>query len=88
MHQRRGEAVPGLFFVARRLEVPGEQGPDVLGADAVPRIGAEQGVLDLCAEAALAEPFVLAVPLAGRPLRLRLQGQRRWGCLPSRDRGG
>ena len=61
----RREPVPGPALVDGRLQVPGQQLPDALGPHAVPRVGAEQRVLDPRAEAPPAEALVLHFPEPG-----------------------
>ena len=54
----RRETVSRLRLLDRRLEVVGEQGPEVLRPDAGARMGAEERMLDLRAEAPPPEPRV------------------------------
>ena len=64
----RNQSTTSPLVVDRGLQVRSEQRPEVLSPDAVPRMGAEERVSDLRAEASLPEPLVLPFPEPDRLL--------------------
>ena len=78
----RNQSTSSPLVVDRGLQIRSEQRPEILGPDAVPRMGAEERVSDLRAEASLPEPLVLPFPEPDRLLGVESPCQGELGADP------